>query len=148
MLKKIVACAILATTVTFTGCSTTSLAEQAVSMFADDALVSGLTSDLGINALQAAGGLGSVMSLASSKLSPADFATLGKTFGNSSKYLDIAKQAGVLPGPIADLAGLNSAFGKLGISPETGVKMLSQVSDFAGKTGGDTTKSLLTGLLK
>lgn len=148
MWKKIVAVAVLATSVALSGCSTASVAEQAVSMFAGDNLVSSLTSGLGVSPLQAAGGLGSVMSLASSKLSPTDYKSLAKVFANSDDYLKIAKKAGLLDSPIGDVAGLNSAFKTLGISPETGVKMLSQVTDFAGSSGGDAAKSMLTGLLK
>jgi hypothetical protein len=145
MWKRIAALFVLAASVALSGCSTTSLADQAVKMFANDSLVSGLTSNLGLTSLQAAGGLGSVMSLASSKLNPTDYASLGKVFGNSKDYLSIAEKAGVLGkgNPIKDIAGLNSAFGTLGISPETGAKMLGQVSDYAGSAGGDAAKGLL-----
>jgi hypothetical protein len=36
--------------------------------------------------------------------------------------------------------------GKLGITPEKSSKMLSQVGDYVGKAGGDSAKSMLTGL--
>jgi hypothetical protein len=86
------------------------------------------------------------MSLASSKLPAADYASLGKLLPNADKYIQAAQSAGILTDPITDVGRLNSAMGKLGITPEKSSKMLSQVGDYVGKAGGDSAKSMLTGL--
>ena len=136
---------ILGFTLSLVGCSTT---DMAASAFKGDALMSGLTSasGLGLTETQAAGGLGSVMSLAGSKLPAADYATLGKLLPNADKYIKAAQSAGVLTDPITDVGRLNSAMGKLGITPDKSAKMLGQVGDYVGKLGGDSAKTMFTGL--
>jgi hypothetical protein len=106
-----------------------------------------LSSQLGISASQASGGLGSVLSLAQEKLSPADFAKLTKAVPNSSTYMKAAKDAGVTE-PIGNVDGLNRAFGKLGIPPEKARQFGPAMADYVGKTSGASTQSLVTGLLK
>jgi hypothetical protein len=120
---------------------------SAAKMFAGDSLVSGLTSGLGIDAKQAAGSLGSIMSLAENKLPAADYSSLTKVLPGSDKYLKVAKDAGLLTDPITDSNKLYSAMGKLGINPDTAAKLYSQVGDYVGKSGGTSAKNMLMGLL-
>ena len=62
-------------------------------------------------------------------------------------YLGVAKQ--LLGGAsISDKAGLQSAFGKLGMSPDMVSKFAPIVTDYAGKAGGDQARNLLAGVLK
>jgi hypothetical protein len=124
----------------------TSAAPAAASMGVGN-ISSALSSQLGISATQASGGLGSVMSLAQEKLSPADFDKLTKAVPNSSTYMQAAKNAGITE-PIGNMDGLNKAFSKLGIPPEAASKFGPAVADYVGKTSGASTKSLITGLLK
>ena len=130
------------------GCSTAGTAARAASMFQGDSLMSRLTSGLGLSETQAAGGLGSVMSLAGKKLPAADYASLSKLLPNADKYLKVAQEAGVLREPITDVTRLNSAMGKLGIKPDTATKMLGQLGDHVGAAGGDSAKNMLMGLLE
>jgi Protein of unknown function VcgC/VcgE (DUF2780) len=150
MAVKLLACVILGAALTLTGCSTTDTASQAASAFQGDAPMSVLTNStgggLGLTQTQAAGGLGSVMSLASSKLPAADYASLGKVLPNADKYIAAAQNAGVLTDPITDVGRLNSAMRKLGISPDKASSMLGQVSNYVGKVGGDSTQDTLTSL--
>lgn len=152
MVVKLLASAILGGALTLAGCSTTDTASQAASAFQGDALMSTLTNStgggLGLTETQAAGGLGSVMSLASSKLPAADYASLGKVLPNADKYVQVAKSAGVLTDPITDVGRLNSAMGKLGITPDKSSRMLGQVRDYVGKVGGDSAKNMLTSVWK
>lgn len=41
-----------------------------------------------------------------------------------------------MTGPITDAAGLNAAFGKIGISPEIASGFTSTVTDYVGKVAG------------
>jgi hypothetical protein len=122
------------------GCSTT----PAMPSFAGDALMSSLTSGAGgLSTAQAAGGLGSVMSLAQSRLG-GDFSQLARYLPSADKYLQVAKDAGVLKSPITDVAGLNNAFKQLNIDPMQARGLLDATSSYLTKQGGDAGKSLLT----
>jgi hypothetical protein len=150
MAAKLFASAILGASLILTGCSTTNTASQAANDLKGDPLVSVLTNStgegLGLTQTQAAGGLGSVMSLASTKLPAADYAELGKVLPNADKYIAVAENAGVLTDPITDVTRLKSAMRKLDISPDKASLMLGQVSSYVGKVGGEPAKSMLTGL--
>jgi hypothetical protein len=152
MAAKLFASAILGAALTLTGCSTTETATQAANGLKSDPLVSVLTNStgegLGLTQTQAAAGLGSVMSLASSKLPAADYAELGKVLPNADKYIAAAKDAGVLTDPITDVTRLNSAMRKLGVSPDKTAQMLGQVSSYVSKVGGPSAKTLLASAWK
>ena len=113
----------------------------------NDALVSGLTGSLGLDAEQAQGGLGSILSLAKNKLPAADYESLVGVLPGADKYVKAAKDAGLLTDPITDLGKLNAAMEKLGIGQETASKLYSQLGNFVGAAGGDSLKSKLMGLL-
>jgi hypothetical protein len=49
---------------------------------------------------------------------------------------------------ISDKAGLQSAFSKLGMSPDMLSKFAPIVTDYVGKAGGGQASNLLAGLLK
>lgn len=121
------------------GCATTS-------SFAGDPLMGSLTG-AGLSTDQAAGGLGALMSLAESRLAPADYKSFTKLMPSSEKYLKVAQEAGVLTTPVKDIQGLNSAFKQLGLDPNQARGLLGSVSDFAGKQGGDAGRGLLTRML-
>jgi hypothetical protein len=119
------------------GCASTAPA------FQGDALMSSLTGS-GLSTNQAAGGLGAMMSLAESKLGPADYKSLTKLMPSAEKYVKVAQDAGVLTTPVKDIQGLNSAFSKLGLDPTQARGLLSSASDYAYKQGGDAGRGLVT----
>ena len=88
------------------------------------------------------------MSLAKNKLQAADYGSLTKLLPNTEKYVNMAQQAGILTDPITDVTRLNSAMGKLGITPDTASKMISQIGDYVGSVGGDSAKNKLMSVLK
>jgi len=106
-------------------------------------IVSSLTKSLGVTENQAAGGVGSVLTLAQEKLVAGDFDKVAAVIPGSQKYLDMAKSLGAVTGPVGNAAGLNSALGKLGISPSTASKFVPAVTDFVGKAGGADVGKLL-----
>jgi len=106
-----------------------------------------LTKQLGVTEGQAAGGTGAILAFAQQRLAAGDFDVVAKAIPGSDKYLATAKQ--LLGGAnISDKAGLQSAFSKLGMSPDMLNKFAPIVTDYVGKTGGDQAKNLLAGVLK
>lgn len=115
---------------------------------ASNPLIGLLTSQLGVTQKQAEGGVGSILKLAQEKLVRGDFDQVAALIPGASKYLDTAKKLGAYSGSIGNLAGLSSAFGKLGIPPETAAKFAPAVTDFVGKAGGSELGGKLAAILK
>lgn len=112
-----------------------------------DALLAAMSHQIGVSETQAAGGIGSMMSLAQSKLSPETFAKVSKSIPNVDRYM---KSVQDVLGPntkITDIAGLKSAFSRFGMGPEMIGKFKPYVMDALGKVGGDSVKQLLGGVL-
>jgi len=118
------------------------------SMGLTDPLIKTLTSQLNVTADQAAGGVGSMLTLAKEKLSGMDFAALTKLIPRSDTYMKTAKDLGAVTGPVGDQAGLTSSFSKLGMGSDMVGKFSSVLSDFVGKAGGEPAKNLLAAALK
>ena len=109
-------------------------------------LISQLTKQTGVTEPQAAGGVGAMLQLAKEPLNAGQFDQVAKAIPGSQKYLDGAKK--LLGGAkVGDKAGLQSAFSKLGMSPDMVAKFKPIVTDYAGKIGGEQAKSLLAGVL-
>lgn len=112
-----------------------------------DALLNALSTQLGVSETQAAGGVGSMMSLAKSKLSPESFSALTKGMPGVDGYIKTAQE---VLGPnmkITDLTSLKSAFSRFGMNADMIGKFKPFVADALGKVGGDPVKQLLSGVL-
>ena len=116
-------------------------------MFASDSLVSSLGSSLNMNPMQAAGGLGSLTSLAKSKLSPTDFGAFSKMLPGADKYLQFAQTTGVVSSPVTDAAGLGANLAKLGMSQDMASGFLGKMGEHFRSKGGAQGSKLLAGLL-
>jgi hypothetical protein len=112
-----------------------------------DALLAAMSHQIGVSETQAAGGIGSIMSLAKSKLSPESFATLTKSMPNVDRYMRTVQDVLGPDAKITDLASLRSAFSRFGMGPEMIGKFKPFVMDAIGKAGGDPVKQLLGGVL-
>lgn len=123
-----------------------SLSNLAASM--KDPLMGMLTSQLGVTDNQAKGGVGSLLTLAKEKLPAADFTKVANVVPGASKYMELAKTLGAVAGPLKNVAGLNGALGKLGMSTDTIAKFIPAVTNFMGKTGGSTVSNLMATVLK
>ena len=113
----------------------------------EDPLLGALSSKLGVSDTQASGGVGSMMSLAKTKLSPENFSTVTKAIPGIDGYMKTAQD---VLGPnmkITDPAGLKSAFSRLGMSADMVGKFKPIVLETAGKLGGEPVKQLLAGAL-
>lgn len=124
------------------------LLSDAKSIMGGDALLSGLSSSLNLDAKQAGGGIGSILSLAENNLPAADYASLAGYIPGADKYVKMAEEAGVLTDPITDVGRLNSAMEKLGISKDASSALFSKLGDFVGAAGGSDLQNTLMGLLK
>ncbi len=113
-----------------------------------DPLMGMLTSQLGVTDNQAKGGVGSLLTLAKEKLPAADFTKVASVVPGASKYMDMARSLGAVVGPLKNVAGLNGALGKLGMSTDTIARFIPAVTSFMGKAGGSTVTNLLATVLK
>ena len=113
-----------------------------------DPLMGMLQSQLGVTQDQAAGGIGSILTLAQEKLIKGDFDKIAQLVPGASKYMAQAKSLGAVTGPIKDMKGLQDALGRLAMSPETRAKFVPAVTNYIGKAGGESVQKLLAGVLK
>jgi hypothetical protein len=143
-MRRLVAPILLVIAVAVSGCASTgSSMDAAKGMFASDSLVSSL-GKLGMNPSQATGSLGSLVSLASNRLSPADFAKFSGYLPNADQYLKAAEAAGLLKAPVKDVAGLNANFATMGVEPNVARGFLGEMSRYFSAKGGDSARSLFT----
>src|SRR5262245_47418180 len=78
-----------------------------------DPMTALLGSQLGVSENQAAGGVGSILTLAQEKLIKGDFDKIAQVVPGASKYMAEAKSLGAVTGPIKDMKGLQAALGRL-----------------------------------
>jgi hypothetical protein len=107
-----------------------------------------LRSQLGVTEDQAAGGIGSILTLAQEKLIKGDFDKIAQVIPGASNYMAQAKSLGAVTGPIKDMKGLQDALGRLAMSPEMRAKFVPAVTNYVGKAGGESVQKLLAGVLK
>jgi hypothetical protein len=105
-----------------------------------------LGSKLGLSPDQSKAGVGAILAYAEGALPSTDFQKISAAIPGAGDNIQAAKDAGGVTGPITDEAGLNAAFGKLGISPETASQLIPTVTDYVGKVAGPDTANLLKGL--
>lgn len=114
-------------------------------MDSTSALTDSVTKQLGVTSQQAQAGVGSMLNYAKGKLSPEQWNSVSKSMPGVDSYLRSASDA-VGTSNITSASDLNSAFSKLGMSPDMVKKFQPIVLDYAGKYGGSTTRSLLAGV--
>lgn len=121
---------------------------MAAGMEAPAALSDQLSKSLGLTPAQASAGVGVVLAYAQNKLPASDFDKVASSVPGSQNYIQSAKDAGAVSPdtPIQDTNGVNSALGKLGITPEVASQLVPQVTDYissvAGPEVGGMVKSL------
>src|SRR6476659_7333008 len=113
------------------------------SMGGTNTLISLLTNQLGVTSNQAAGGVGSILSLAKERLSGMDFTALTKLIPGADTYMKTAKDLGAVTGPVGDRAGLTAAFSRLGMGSDMVPRFTQTLSDFVGKAGGQPASNLV-----
>lgn len=121
------------------------LLDQAKSM--SNPLGSMLESQLGVTQDQAAGGIGSILSLARDRLDAGDFDSLAKSIPGAGEYMDKARELGAVNGSLSSLADLNGALARLGIPPEVAARFAPTVTDLVTKVGGEEAGRMLAAVL-
>jgi hypothetical protein len=111
---------------------------MAAGMEAPAALSDQLSKSLGLTPAQASAGVGTILAYAQSKLPASDFDKVASSVPGSQNYIQSAKDAGAVSAdaPIQDVAGVNSALGKLGISPEVASQLVPQVTEYISSVAG------------
>jgi outer membrane murein-binding lipoprotein Lpp len=102
----------------------------------DDSKIGKLATSLGLTTEQAQAGVGSMLSLAENRLDPAEYAKISAVVPRGNEFMALANRLGAFQGSVGNAAGLNSAFAKLGISPEQAAKLVPTVSDYVSKAAG------------
>ena len=121
----------------------------------DTDLVSILTKSLGVTKQQAEGGSGAMFKEASRNMSAEDFAKVTDALpevnalmkaaptSDSGTMGGLSSTLGKAGGSISSIAGLTSAFSKLGLSADMVQKFTPIVLKYAQSMGGDTVANLL-----
>ncbi len=128
------------------GCSSTGGGSNVASSLASEPAVTSLMSAVGVNANQAIGGLGSILSMAKGKVSAEDFSKLTAGIPSADKYMSALSGLGVDGGSIKDAIQLKDAFAKLGMN-ETQVNAFGPAAiNYVRSSGGEAAASVLSGL--
>lgn len=128
-------------------CSSTG-AKMDESAMMDESKLGTLASGLGMTSQQAQGGLGAMLAVAQQRLSVADYQQVVKYIPKADEYLGIARQLGVFEQASSMTTALNSAYSKLGVTPEQQAKFTGAVTEYLSKSGGPEIGNLLAGALK
>lgn len=125
-------------------------------------LVNLLMQQLGVTQPQAEGGAGAIFNLAKETLSPPEFSQVAQAVPNMDQLLAAAPQkpsslggmlgsgSSLFGGVAKDLegmAGVTSAFSKLGLSPDMVSQFSQIILSFVQGNGGEATKNLLASVL-
>jgi hypothetical protein len=115
-------------------------------------LVGLLSNELGSTPEQSAGAAGSLFHLAKSKLKPEEFSQIAAAVPGMASLLKAAPHAGggamSALGAAGGLAGVASAFQKLGLKPDLVAKAVPVLTSFVTKSGGANVGNLLASVLK
>ncbi|HTO90149.1 MAG TPA: DUF2780 domain-containing protein [Candidatus Sulfotelmatobacter sp.] len=148
MKRTVVTLSMLAMLVS-TGCTknSTSSAMSSVTSLASNPLISSLTSSLGLSATQAIGGAGALLGLAQKNLAGADWSKVAGAIPGASSLISEAKSLGGIS-KFTDLAGLSSAFSKMGLTGDQVKSVSSGLTDFVSKAAGPDLGTKLAGAIK
>ena len=111
-------------------------------------VVSTLASLVGVSTDQATAGAGALLGLASEKLAPGDYAKVAAAIPGASGLVQKAGEMTGLGNKFESMANVTTALGKLGVNPVQVQSMATNLTDIAGKSGGDAVKNLLASALK
>lgn len=136
----------------------TAPAEKTSDQTASPELVGQLVSELGITPTQADGAAGTLFGVAKTKLSAADFGKVAATVPNMDGLLKVAAKASspdslagkatAALGGVGTAAAAAGTLSKLGLKPETIVKLTPALVKVVQSKGGAEVGSLLAGALK
>ena len=137
----------------------TTVAEKTVDQTASPELVGQLVKDLGVTPAQAEGAAGALFGVAKTKLAAADFTKVANAVPNMDGLLKAAPAKDAKAGAMDALLGKTAAsaggvvaaagaLSKLGLKPETIVKLTPSLVKAVQTKGGAEVAGLLAGALK
>lgn len=134
--------AVLAMALLLSGCAAGTDTTTTSAIINVPAAVLGVTSD------QATAGAGSLLGLASEKLSVQDYAKVAAAIPGSSGLVQKAGEMTGLGKHFGTIANVTTALGKMGLTSTQVQSMATNMADVAARTGGDAVKTLLLSALK
>jgi len=99
----------------------------------DDTKIGQLASSLGLTSEQAQAGVGAMLKVSQLRIEPAEYAKIAKVIPRADEYIALASRLDAFQGATPSAAGLSSAFGKLGLSPEQATKFVPAVTDYVSR---------------
>jgi hypothetical protein len=127
------------------GCSSTG-GKDAISSLSSEPAVTSLMQTAGVTANQAIGGLGSILSLAKSKVTPDDFSKLAAGIPSAEKYMSALGDMGIKSSDIKTPLDLQAAYKKLGISDDVAKTFTPAAVNYVRSAGGEAAAAVLSGL--
>jgi len=127
------------------GCSSTG-GKDAMSSLSSEPAITSLMQTAGVTANQAIGGLGSILALAKSKVTPADFNQLTAKIPSADKYMSALGDLGINGGDIKTPLDLQAAYKKLGMNDDVQQKFTPAAVNYVRSAGGEAAATVLSGL--
>jgi Protein of unknown function VcgC/VcgE (DUF2780) len=127
------------------GCSSTG-GKNAISSLSSEPAVTSLMQTAGVTADQAIGGLGSILSLAKSKVTPEDYSKLAAGLPSADKYIGALGGLGINSGDIKTPLDLQAAYKKLGMNDDVQQKFTPAAVNYLRSAGGEAAASVLSSL--
>jgi len=127
------------------GCSSTG-GKNAISSLSSEPAVTSLMQTAGVTADQAIGGLGSILSLAKSKVTPEDYSKLAAGLPSADKYISALGGLGINSGDIKTPLDLQAAYKKLGMNDDVQQKFTPAAVNYLRSAGGEAAASVLSSL--
>jgi hypothetical protein len=139
------------------GCVIPAVAQTTAAKSVSPELVGALTKELKVTPEQAAGGAGSLFSLAKTRLKPEEFTKVSAAVPGMDGLMKSAPKqensmlssaTSAIPGKSSGLASVAAQFKSLGLSPDMAAKFVPVLTKFVSAKGGAAVGSLLAGALK
>jgi hypothetical protein len=124
------------------------LSSNAFASTVDNSKIGKLATSLGLSSEQAQAGVGAMLKLSQERLDVASYAKIASVFPRSNEYIALARRLGAFQGVVANPSGLNSAFNKLGFSPEQASKFTTEVTSYVSSAANPGVGMLFANALK
>jgi hypothetical protein len=114
----------------------------------DDSMLGQLSSSLGMTSQQGQGALGSMLMLAQRRLDTGQFQQIAEYIPRYADYIQGARDMGAFSESVSTPAQLDTAFSKIGMTPDQVGKFVPAVTGYLEKFGGRGVADLMTGALR
>ncbi len=112
------------------------------------AVVNLLAAIMGVTSDQATAGAGSLLGLASERLTPQEYAQVAASIPGSATLVQKAGQMTGLGNHFGTMANVTTGLAKVGLTPTQVHTMATNLPDIAARTGGEAVRGLLLRALK